>query len=693
MKRLIFALLIILFAITIYAESVTPEMANLAAENLLRVHREAGGKLGKSAPAGFGEARSISKIIALEGRSGGALAFIADLEPTGFIALPAETRVEPIIAYSYLCDFPLENSHGNIPLHMLLSDIESRVAAIPQTSPEVIESNIRRWAESTSGMGALSYEPSSIHGPFLDTHWDQGPPYNDLCPTDPETGDRCVVGCTATSMAQIINYWEYPHSVHFTATESYSSDSTDPPIWIDATTASIDSIDYNGAGVHPDAAMKAKISWACGVSAWAIYGSEGTIAWFHDSSFTDKWGYVSAHKVDPPDMPDFYDSLQADMLEAKPAQLGIFYYDPPDTSGHAIVCDGWMDSGEYHLNYGWGGVYDTWYRLPDDLPAPLTIMRWAIIDIEPPRRADAGDDRTGAVSIEICGEESFRSDEIYPAADADWYSFYTTDDSTYIFYTVGAVDTYGELFIGSDSVARLYDDDSHDGSNFRITFLPDSSGICYLRVTGDVVGLYALKYSCTAAPFMEFTSPTGGETLNESTSEIIYWERGGTPSIPRIDLDYSIDGPTGTWTSIADSVPNSGFYVWHIPDVDSTHNNCFLRVRDAAVGHFCGITDSAFTIIDGENIEEQTKLPNEISLSARPNPFNSCVTFDYSLPTSANGVLKIFDVTGKLVFSRPLKKENRTVRWEPTVGTPSGIYLAILETGRDRIGKKILLAK
>ncbi len=681
-----------LIAAATYAKFVSPEESAIAANELLRTHVAARLELGKSAPKGFGEARSISEIVPLEGRSGGTLAYIAILEPTGFIAISADTRIEPIVAFSYLCDFPFADSPDNIPLHMVLSDMESRIASFDQTSPALLESNRHRWNDLTSGTSALCYAPSSVHGPFLDTHWDQSSPFNDLCPIDPETGDRCVVGCTATSMAQIVNYWEYPSSVHFTAMESYWSDSTDPPIWIDATTASIDSIDYNGAGAHPDAAMKAAISWACGVSIWAIYSSTGTIAWFHDSSYVDKWGYISAHKVDPPDMPDFYDSLRADMFDAKPAQLGIFYYDPPDTSGHSIVCDGWMDSGEYHLNYGWGGVYDTWYHLPDDLPAPLTILRWAIIDIEPPRRADAGDDRADALSIEIGDEASSRNDEVYPVGDADWYSFSVSDESTYIFYTVGSVDTYGELFVGSDSVARLYDDDTQDGRNFRIVFLPDSSGNCYLRVTGETVGLYALKYSKTSAPSLNFTSPNGGEIFDEGTSQIVYWDRGGMPSISRVDLAYSIDGSDGPWTAFADSVPNSGFYIWHVPDVDTTRDNCFLRVRDASSGRFFDITDSAFAIRDAATVGERGELPAKVALSARPNPFNSCVTLEYSLPPSG-GLLKIFDIAGKRLFWKSLSADSKVVRWEAPIGTPSGIYLAVIEAGNERVCKKILLAK
>jgi hypothetical protein len=46
----------------------------------------------------------------------------------------------------------------------------------------------------------------------LTTIWDQNAPYNLQCPQLPTTGYTCLVGCVATSMAQIMNYWQWPAS-------------------------------------------------------------------------------------------------------------------------------------------------------------------------------------------------------------------------------------------------------------------------------------------------------------------------------------------------------------------------------------------------------------------------------------------------------------------------------------------------
>ncbi|GEM_PF-3496434 len=627
-----------LFSANLLCANLSPTEIEQAAEAIISAHYS----------AGLFDERALDGIVPIEGESYRPIGWVAVLKPTGFLALSAREEIEPLIAFSYDNDFPSIDSPENALLNILRSDLKSREMAIPNTAPGVLEKNRRLWSELLNGLSLSSFEPSETFGPMMDTRWEQGPPYNDLCPIDPETGDRSVVGCTATSMAQVINFWEFPPSVSFDATESYWSDSTVPPIWIDAATATIETIDYNGAGVHPTAAMKAAISWACGVSIWAIYGSEGTIAWFHDTSFTEKWGYLTAEKVDPPEMTDFYERLHSNMLSAMPAQLGIFQFEP-DTSGHAIVCDGFMDGGYYHLNYGWGGFYDAWYRLPDDLPAPLTIVRWAIIDIRPPYRPDAGEDTASAIVLNINETEATRGDEIHPAEDEDWFRFIATADSTYVFYTNGPTDTRGELFVEGAMV--LSDDNSHDSRNFQITFLPDSSGECFLRITAGRVGIYSLYYSCIDAPFMRWTYPVGGENLAGGSSAILRWTRGGTPSVPKVSLAYSLEGEAGPWSVIADSINNSGILMWAVPEVETSRHDCYLKVYETLTGRFVSMSER-FSILEPGAIKEAEK-PSAISLSAHPNPFNSAVRITIDAPVGAHSraplQIEIFDVNGRMV--------------------------------------------
>ena len=61
-----------------------------------------------------------------------------------------------------------------------------------------------------------SYPPAI--SPMLTCHWSQNDPYNMFCPIDPRTGQRCVTGCVATAMAQVM-YFHRDHSVNQTLFE------------------------------------------------------------------------------------------------------------------------------------------------------------------------------------------------------------------------------------------------------------------------------------------------------------------------------------------------------------------------------------------------------------------------------------------------------------------------------------------
>ena len=47
--------------------------------------------------------------------------------------------------------------------------------------------------------------------PLITARWDQGSPWNDMCPEDMNgPGGNALVGCVAVSMAQVMHYWSYP---------------------------------------------------------------------------------------------------------------------------------------------------------------------------------------------------------------------------------------------------------------------------------------------------------------------------------------------------------------------------------------------------------------------------------------------------------------------------------------------------
>jgi len=78
-------------------------------------------------------------------------------------------------------------------------------------------------------------------------------------------------------------------------------------------------------------------------------------------------------------------------------------------------------------------------------------------------------------------------------------------------------------------------------------------------------------------PTITVTSPNGGENWLVNSTHNITWTYTGT--IDNVRLTYSSDGGS-TWTTIKNSIVNTGSYSWKIPDTPSTQ----CRVRVAGTG-------------------------------------------------------------------------------------------------------------
>ena len=49
-----------------------------------------------------------------------------------------------------------------------------------------------------------------VYGPLTTTKWGQESPYNNYVQSNCNSGEKCLLGCTAVAMGQIMKYWNYP---------------------------------------------------------------------------------------------------------------------------------------------------------------------------------------------------------------------------------------------------------------------------------------------------------------------------------------------------------------------------------------------------------------------------------------------------------------------------------------------------
>jgi len=378
----------------LHAEPVGPETAAKVAEAQIEIISQ---RLAKADYLGASYTISIKAIKPLYAEDKKELlAYVFELEPQGFIVVTANTDLVPVIAYSNRSCFPWDEDPLNLLPHMLREDLSLRIAAREILEPERIARYHTEWEGFISGEAALkapgdSWPPDgqTWTGGWVESMWHQSSPYWNECPIDPVTSDRCVVGCVATAMGQIINFWQYPDAVIFTHADDYVTDTRH--ISINATEASIPAIDYNDGS--PTFAVCADISYACGVSVKMNYTSQGSGASHIDcaDAYRSHFDFDRAQWREEQSL-GFYDILEQNMKDSMPAQLGIT--DAGWNYAHSIICDGFRETtgdDEWHLNFGWGGsnpdpLPSSWYVLPAGMPAGFSVVFDGIVNIEAPRR-------------------------------------------------------------------------------------------------------------------------------------------------------------------------------------------------------------------------------------------------------------------------------------------------------------------
>ena len=226
---------------------------------------------------------------------------------------------------------------------------------------------------------------------MIKSTWDQHAPYNDMCVFD---GTRCVTGCVATGMAQIMYYWATTgidgkkFRCGSTALPAYTTDTQRYSVGaLDALT----SFDWDSMTDGMPTTTKGKTAVAqlmryCGQSVKMDYEEDGSGAALEDAAealknnFDYNWSMQVVYSYNMSEE-EWQDMAYNELNEGKP-----FFMSGLGTGGHAFICDGYDPAnGKFHFNWGWGGDYDGWFAMTSLRPGGCNFssMRWGIKGIQP----------------------------------------------------------------------------------------------------------------------------------------------------------------------------------------------------------------------------------------------------------------------------------------------------------------------
>lgn len=379
---------------TANAEPIDSEKARIVAKNKIS-------ELNKSDQFTVLEKENIYKT-----EKGQNLFYVFEFNPTGYMVISAETNLPPVIVYSFNSEFTINGKEENPLVKMLNVDLKFRLDNISKLPESELNQREMEWKNlflnelyltSKTPFEQWPPEGTTSTGGWLETNWTQGAPYNNFCPIDPVTGDRSIAGCPAVALAMIINYFETVNETFFSDVDDYYHSYSGRNYWIDDDFEENDFPSFPDLNAHLDTLnqcfytqtplkenQKAAINFACGVAARQVYTStiSGTFGVSQAFDAYMKFGFEDAILLTDNDT-SLYTVLSQNMMDARPVHLAVV--DPPGTMGHNVVIDGYNTEKYFHLNFGWGGSYNGWYLLPDEIPYGLTVIEGAIANIAYPQ--------------------------------------------------------------------------------------------------------------------------------------------------------------------------------------------------------------------------------------------------------------------------------------------------------------------
>ena len=111
----------------------------------------------------------------------------------GFVIVSGDDSLTELVGYSDSGSFDPDNMPDN--MRSWLQTYSDYVASV-------------QTGESKAKRQQLGNVTTIVVRPLVTTKWNQYEPFNRMTPID--NGERCLTGCVATAMAQIMNYYEWP---------------------------------------------------------------------------------------------------------------------------------------------------------------------------------------------------------------------------------------------------------------------------------------------------------------------------------------------------------------------------------------------------------------------------------------------------------------------------------------------------
>jgi hypothetical protein len=614
-----------------------------------------------------------AEAVALRDDNGTVVAYVWQDPSGGYVVTSADDRIEPVIMQASSGVFP--TNLPNPVASFIVWDMSARLKALesdPKGNQTVAQTNGDRWQNLSTGVFAPAPAASSVTwGPLVTTLWEQSGRYNNKCPyrVPLVPGPRRLVGCSATAISQLLNFWKYPKLISFDhpsnqyEAEGINFDGDAATYGFPSFTTLSDSL--STIAYDDSDAEVANLSFAVGLkikSAYTALGGTSAYPSGFDDALLNAFGFGCA-RYGAKSWATYVQIARSNVQQGRPLILAIKKSPPLEPDGHAVLIDGYRDSdGFFHLNFGWGMHPATsWYNLPSSYSAYDAIFA-VIYDIDV-----------------YFGWPQYGFDE-----QNTFFTVYGAPPSPpHVKYTRSTRDDIQGFIIGEGNWIFA----THDPLIVNDVYHPSITAVDQYGT--PVHDLEVTQSTSTISPPVQ--APNGDVFFGAGDSVYRFRPRNGSISrifqdagntfygdaTPRVDADGSMYfGSTTTLVSIDQNgaerwrwnVPEGGVMNTGIPAVDSERNNVYI-------GYWVDSTDEAVLVC----------INRSTGTTRFSKSFTSIPTADRGIYTPAVGLdgtvflsvrTKIYALTpGTSSFSEKWVQDKTYAKYQPiALGADDSVY-------------------
>ncbi len=282
----------------------------------------------------------------------------------GYVVVAADDRAYPILGYCTDAQFDVNNIPEGLRYYLghYARQIQYALDENLAVEPEVAE----QWYLLDKEGVITRTRSNKAVAPLLATTWNQDWPYNFYAPACQSywTNNHCYAGCVATSMSQVMKYWNWPETgvgEHSYSTSSYGG----------TLSANFGETTYNWS-IMPNSCSAnntasqavALLMYHCGIAVDMDFRPDGSGSHteYVPDAVINYFRYGSCTNLKSRD--DFSRTAWEDMLiESFDQGIPVVYSGADSDGGHAFNCDGYNDQRYFHFNWGWSGSYNNYYQI------------------------------------------------------------------------------------------------------------------------------------------------------------------------------------------------------------------------------------------------------------------------------------------------------------------------------------------